>query len=461
MPLSIQDIENLAPDQASLKAASRLVSPAKWPLLQQNPEARLIWGECQGSGANPYRVTVDESDQGYKCTCPSRKFPCKHALALMWLRVEGNAEFADAQTPQWVMDWLGRRRPTAAKPADERAAAGASLSKALKDEDKKAETPEALARKKAAAEKRALQKRAGLRDAMQELERWIADQMRLGLGGFVDDATDRCRKIAARMVDFKAQGLAGRIDELPSRLLALPAEERAESAISELGKLVLLSRAWLAAPDDLRLQRLVASSETRDDVVNNPDARRVTSIWEVLGERIRTRRDGLVSHATWLLDVRAPTPDFACLLDFYPASAGRRGRSFVSGDQFQAEIVFYPGDGEYRAVLASRDSEAGERLPWVHPNAKAKGDPLADYRRLQNAAPWSQVAPLSFGTSTIAQCEADRDWLRVGDDALPVSSKIPAVLYGVNLTAAVGLWDGTRLDLLSAQTPLGPVEFDS
>ncbi|WP_366519527.1 SWIM zinc finger family protein [uncultured Erythrobacter sp.] len=29
---------------------------------------------------------VSELDAGYNCTCPSRKFLCKHALALMYIR---------------------------------------------------------------------------------------------------------------------------------------------------------------------------------------------------------------------------------------------------------------------------------------------------------------------------------------------------------------------------------------
>ncbi|QTR06202.1 SWIM zinc finger family protein, partial [Saccharothrix algeriensis] len=35
-----------------------------------------------GRGRTPYRVCVDLADRATKCSCPSRKFPCKHALAL-------------------------------------------------------------------------------------------------------------------------------------------------------------------------------------------------------------------------------------------------------------------------------------------------------------------------------------------------------------------------------------------
>ncbi len=49
---------------------------------------------------------------GSKCTCPSRKFPCKHALALLWLKAEAIVSFAETETPEWVSEWLARRRPS-------------------------------------------------------------------------------------------------------------------------------------------------------------------------------------------------------------------------------------------------------------------------------------------------------------------------------------------------------------
>src|SRR5271157_325281 len=92
MALSLENVEALAPDQASLDAARKLLKPGNWPAVASNG-AGLVWGECQGSGATPYRVVVCETDAGYKCTCPSRKFPCKHSLALIWMRAEGRTAF--------------------------------------------------------------------------------------------------------------------------------------------------------------------------------------------------------------------------------------------------------------------------------------------------------------------------------------------------------------------------------
>jgi len=110
MSLTFERIEAFAPDQASLAAARKLLKSSYWSTLAEGEG--LAWGECQGSGATPYRVVISEADAGYKCTCPSRKFPCKHALALMWMRANTSAAFAAATVPHWVKDWLSRRRGT-------------------------------------------------------------------------------------------------------------------------------------------------------------------------------------------------------------------------------------------------------------------------------------------------------------------------------------------------------------
>src|SRR3954447_10209685 len=83
LAFDIKTIEALAPDQASLSAASKLTKKAAWVRLESRET--LLWAECQGSASTPYRVAVDAIDHGYKCTCPSRKLPCKHSLALMWI----------------------------------------------------------------------------------------------------------------------------------------------------------------------------------------------------------------------------------------------------------------------------------------------------------------------------------------------------------------------------------------
>ncbi|MFI0845949.1 SWIM zinc finger domain-containing protein [Mesorhizobium sp. IMUNJ 23232] len=463
MTFDLKTIEALAPDQASLNSASKLTRKSNWVRLEKHDS--LLWGECQGSGANPYRVVVDAGDQGYKCTCPSRKFPCKHSLALMWISATQPNDFSPSnQIPEWVNDWLGRRRKGAASTAPAAGPAGKSIGEAEATViEAKAEDPAAAERREAAQKKRADDTRVSIAAGLEELDQWISDQLRLGLSSFVDAAGERCRRIAARLVDAKAAALASRLDEFPATLLALRSEERPEAAIRELGKLVLLARAWRAAPDDPELKRLVSTSETREQILGDADALHVSATWEVLGERIETRRDGLVSHATWLLAVSGDEPRFALLQDYYPASAGRRSQAFSPGERFDARLVFYPARLPMRALVAERGGDRPSDETWPSSPVGAAADPLAAHTSRQDAAAWTSQSPLLLPAGSLARDERGALWWQADGGsngiALPVAGSPPEAALGIPLDGSAGLWDGARLDLLAARTAFGRLDF--
>lgn len=64
MPLNLteEQIIQLAPDAASVKAGKGLAVPGKWVLLACSE--RAVWGHCQGSGKNPYQTAIDLNDDG-------------------------------------------------------------------------------------------------------------------------------------------------------------------------------------------------------------------------------------------------------------------------------------------------------------------------------------------------------------------------------------------------------------
>lgn len=461
MAVDLKAIEQLATDQASLKAAAGLAKPGKWSGIGASPDAALIWGACAGSGANPYRVMADLRDLGNKCTCPSRKFPCKHVLALLWLKAEALVPFPAGETPDWVSDWLGRRRTSGA--VQNRDAAKPSLPAADKDlaaaratEPEAVEDEKAAARRAAASAKRAEETERAILEALDALEQWIGDQLRMGLGGFIDDATARCRRIAARLVDGKAAALAGQIDEMPSRLLSLPAGDRVRGAAVELGRLVLLARAFRAEPRNPEVRRMVAAAENRETLLADPATLRITALWEVLAERVLTRRDGLVSQTTWLLNLGTDGPRFAMLLDYFPASAGRRGTVFAPGDRFVGEVAFYPAQAPLRAVLLGRETGDSAGCDWPdaadHVSATLTAPLLAE--------PWAEARPVLLPPGRIGFDRAGAPWWRARDGAhvLPVSGELAALATGAELTSTAGLWSGGRLELLAAQTPWGRID---
>src|SRR5438876_7212020 len=110
-----EQILALAPDASSAKAGKELAVPHKWLSLGQNGQA--AWGECQGSGKNPYQAEIDLSEPAFRCTCPSRKFPCKHALGLFLLLAGQPGAFTQDAPPDWVTEWLASRVERAEKRA--------------------------------------------------------------------------------------------------------------------------------------------------------------------------------------------------------------------------------------------------------------------------------------------------------------------------------------------------------
>ncbi|MFQ6996133.1 SWIM zinc finger family protein [Bilophila wadsworthia] len=191
MELTSESVLALAPDASSVKAAQALLKPGQWPTLGFNENA--VWGECKGSGSKPYQVEADLSGPVFKCTCPSRKFPCKHSLALLLLRVQQEAAFTQGEAPDWVKEWLDAREKRAARQEQKQENKGQPAD------------PAAAAKREASRLKRMA---AGLDD----LERWMCDLIRHGLGQLSGTPAWQ-EEAAARMVDAQLPGIAARLPE--------------------------------------------------------------------------------------------------------------------------------------------------------------------------------------------------------------------------------------------------------
>lgn len=100
MSLTKERIADLAPDAKSIKVAEGLANVAFWKqtgITQDN-----IWGLFQGSSATPYQSHVDLKTARFDCSCPSRKRPCKHALALALIHAANPNAIQEAAAPAWL-----------------------------------------------------------------------------------------------------------------------------------------------------------------------------------------------------------------------------------------------------------------------------------------------------------------------------------------------------------------------
>src|SRR5690242_15600997 len=81
------------------KNGRSLVLKGAFQALHQSDDGTLLFGLCKGSGKEPYRCSSDFAKPDkpvHRCSCPSRQFPCKHCLGLMYAFVQGKSFTAAA-----------------------------------------------------------------------------------------------------------------------------------------------------------------------------------------------------------------------------------------------------------------------------------------------------------------------------------------------------------------------------
>ncbi|MGW1881067.1 SWIM zinc finger family protein [Streptomyces sp. NPDC001970] len=389
----------LAPDAASRKAGSKLGSAGPWSGAGSNGSG-AVWGLCKGSGSNPYRTIVDTAGPAYKCSCPSRKFPCKHALGLLLLWAGDEETVRDAEVPDWADEWLAGRRTRAAEKEQRGAGEGQSA---------KTADPEAARRR---AERRAGRITAGA----TELEQRLADLLRGGLASAEQAGYGLWEETAARMVDAQAPGLAGRVRELgaiPGSGPGWPVRLLEESALVHL-----LDRAWLDV--DRLPEPLAATVRTRVGLTAPAEGPAVRDDWLVLAQ-YDTADGKITTRRTWLHG--RETGRTALLLSF--GAAGRAPQlALPAGLMIDAELVPYGGAGQLRADLGEQfGAPAPIKAP---PPGGSTADALAAYGAALREDPWLDSWPVTL--SGVIPVPADDGWQLAdadGRSALPVA---PAAL---------------------------------
>jgi hypothetical protein len=329
---SIDRVMALAPDPASASAGQTLANAKKWTVLGRSE--RAIWGLCPGSGKAPYQVRVDLSEPAFKCSCPSRKFPCKHGLALLLMFAKQPDSFASGEEPGWVADWMTERATRASKRAEQGA----------RPADKPVD-PEAQA-------KRAAQRAARVRDGVAGCRVWLEDLVRRGLAAAQADAAADWERAAARLVDAGAGGLASYVRRIPALMASGSGWDL--RTVDALGRLHLLLCAAErldtdTLPPDLAtdVRTALGWTQSREEALA---AAPVADRWIAAGQVIEEDERFSVIR-TWL--VGQHTGRRALLLDF---AAGDRplDRTIVAGIAFDGELAFYPSRQPLRAVLKSR-----------------------------------------------------------------------------------------------------------
>jgi SWIM zinc finger len=382
MAWSADQVLALAPDGRSAKAGRGQATPARWSGLGASD--RAVWGLCQGSGATPYETAVDLTEPAFRCSCPSRKVPCKHALGLMLLHAQEPGATPPADPPPWAAEWLaGRdaRSPSGAAPAAEAA--------------REATADDGDAARARAAERRAEQRERRIADGLDELELWLEDVVRQGLAHAERQSWAHFDQAASRLVDAQAPGLARRVRQLGAVIgggAGWP-----DRALAQAGTIALLAAAYRrqdALDPALR-------AEVRSQVGWNTSSEqvlageRVEDEWDVAGAA-HDEDDRLHVRRTWLWGRRDER--WALLLDF---GAGSRPLppAPAPGHRVVAELAFYPAAAPLRAVVAEPPAVAGatDALPALESVSAA----YEHRARMLAANPFADRIPLALRATVV------------------------------------------------------------
>ncbi len=426
MELTAEQISALAPDASSLAAGRKLGGPKDW--RGTGRDAQSLWGECQGSAL--YQVKIDRGSFAYNCTCPSRKLPCKHVLGLLFLAGSG-AHVTEGAAPEWVSSWLEKRTETAKKKEEKQQAA----------ESKPVDTE--------AQAKRAAKRVANVNDGISQLDLWMADLVRGGLGALDRHNLTFWQDQAKRLVNAQARGLAGRVERLGEIVSSGP--DWPERFLGELGRLSLLTEAYgrISSLDPRLAADVRQMIGWNVDELDSPSTlQAVYDRWLVLGQSV-TDEERIRVERNWLLGLS--TARTALVLQF---AFGTQPfpQSIVPSTVIDGEISFYESAFPQRAQILKRSSDEPRY------SGKLVGSSIAEM--LTHAAeatacqPWiertvgviadARLAPVSSGPWQL--CDAD-------GFAVPVARSprwtMLAMTGGVATTFA-GLWNGVAFEPLGA-----------
>ncbi|MGW2644785.1 SWIM zinc finger family protein [Streptomyces sp. NPDC001393] len=409
---------SLAPDAASRRAGGKLGTAGPWSGAGSGEGT--VWGLCKGSGSRPYQTAVDLADPAgpaYKCSCPSRKFPCKHALGLLllWAGDDGSVR-ASAEPPDWAEQWLaGRRRRAEGKRTRSEGSSGSGSA-----------DPGAARRR---AERRAERVTTGA----TELEQRLADLLRGGLAAAEQAGYGLWDETAARMVDAQAPGLASRVRELG----AIPASGAGWPArlLEECALLHLLDQGWLRR--DRLPGALAATVRSRLGLPATADGAPLRDRWLVLAQ-YDTVDPKLTTRRIWL---HGAASECTRLLLSYGAAGRAPELSLPVGLMLDAELSAYPGAGQSRSALGERFAPPAPAA--FRPPGTNTAEAAARYGEALRDDPWLESVPVTLGR-VIPVPDGD-EWQLADadtDSALPLTRAA---------RSRPGLW---RLVALSGGTPV-------
>jgi hypothetical protein len=422
-----------APDDSSIKAAKKLAPAHQWQQLHvhlHNDGCVVLWGEIKGSAVYNSSILLGEKFN-FSCSCPSFKRPCKHGLALLMCYAQQNSVFLQGKDiPEWLQKQLAKHDASTAKKQEKAAAPAKVVDEA------------AQAKRIAAREKK-------VNAALNELQQWLNDLLRAGLGQAKNLSYNDFQRVKERLVDGQAAGLVSWVEDLQS---AFSHPDWQHRTTQHLGKLQLILSAYQGLNRlDPKLQAdvrsLVGWNTPQEQVLAQAQA---TQTWMIMGSKELEGVNNLRYRRQWLWSLI--TQQAALVLQF-AAGFQPLPPAWPATQVFDAEVGWY--DSAWPQRIAIKSQTPLSRLQTM-PNIGFATIAQALQQQAQALAvnPFLAIFPMLL--KNVVPQQHDGQWFIVDSqhNALPFLIQGDVwpllALSGGYPIDVFGEWDGSVLSLLSA-----------
>lgn len=426
---TLEKVATIAPDERTAAAGQKLAIISEWRSIGH--DFATVWGEYQGSGAKPYQVKIDllslpRGTINQTCSCPSRKRPCKHVLGMLYMLVKSPDQISQSDAPDFVQAWREKidRQDIQSPPDDGKSAKKSSQSPS----DQRA--------------KSLFERQRKIMAGLEELELWLDNMIRHGLGDPQLQDYEFWESKAARMVDAQAPEIARwirRMGKIPQR----GTPDWIEDLLEELGKLHLFIEGFKrfddlspAVQSDLRtVAGWYLKRSDMDDEAGEEDEWLVTGKYEAeYDDRLRTQR-------IWLRGVNSGK---SALIREFAFGQDAFDTNLQPGWLIPAELTYYPSAYPLRAFIRQQFDEPSQGKPI---SGETIHQSVERYSAALSQNPWLTEFP--FLLDAVIPVRYSGQWILREIDGvyLPLASNFEQrwsllALSGGHPIQVMGEWDG-------------------
>lgn len=333
--LTDEQILSLAVDKYAIRSARSWAASDKWSQLQRTEE--VLRGRFKSRSKKPVESMVSLAQPAFTCSCASRKLPCSHALALRLLYVDTPQVFEQGHSTE-ATTWHNALPKLTSQPSRQKISSTDMHKQTCEQIDSSNST------RQVDIDVKRLQ---AIRSGLDELELWLGDMVRNGLGTVRNRPKKEWNQTARRLVDAQASELAHDVRQMS--LLPGSSPDWPEKMLILSGRLYLIVQGFRrfeslprAVQGDLCMAVgwLPRTEAAAGEIVIDR--------WHVMGRQVE-QVGKLYRQRVWLWGEEMNKP--AHLMRIFHKKS-YTGSEFTPGTVIEGRCIYYPSSVPLNAELS-------------------------------------------------------------------------------------------------------------